>query len=465
MGKWNCSLKEFVKAVGGHELSTVVDQFSRVGTDTRASLSGQLFIPLKGDRFDAHDFVPKAVEQGAGVVMVHEWRDDWKPLLGKASFVQVADTLKALQTFALYWRRRHGYQVAAITGSNGKTSTKEFASALLTKKLKVHASQGSLNNHWGVPISILQADDEITHLVLEMGMNASGEIFRLCQIAEPNVVVVTTVGRAHIGELGSQEKVAAAKEEIYVAAPNAVHIFNLDNEWTMRMAARSSSRKIGFSGFNPTADVFMRAQKMTWDGLDLTGHIRTVTGQALVGVLGRHNVVNLMAASALSLAFGLTPDEIWKGLGEIKATAWGRNQILSATSGARVLFDGYNANPDSMQALLKNLYEMEIPGRKFFVVGDMKELGDFSETAHREIGEKAASIGFQAVWYVGDYAEAFAAGIKKITPQVQLFQSRDVDPQIAARLAEMVQLDDLVAIKASRGVALERVLPSFGIRI
>ncbi len=185
------------------------------------------------------------------------------------------------------------------------------------------------------------------------------------QISEPDVVACTMVGRAHIGELGSQQAVAQAKEEIYVACPKALHIFNIDNEWTMRMQARSQAKQILFSSFKPTADVHMRAQKMDWNGLDMVGKIQTEEGRAQVSVLGRHNVVNLMCASALAIAAGLTPKQIWRASGP-SATWPGTQSNHPMQNGARVLFDAYNANPDSVTALLKNLYEFEGAGANFW---------------------------------------------------------------------------------------------------
>jgi UDP-N-acetylmuramoyl-tripeptide--D-alanyl-D-alanine ligase len=455
---WICTVKEAAQAAAGQVMSEPYADFCKVGTDSRADLNGKLFIPLKGDSFDGHNFVAKAVAAGVRAVIVSEWRDEWEALKTKASFIKVANTLQTLQTLGLYWRRKHGFKVLAITGSNGKTSTKEFTYALLKRHLPVHASKGSFNNHWGVPLSILDAGPEHSHLILEMGMNHSGEIWRLCQISEPDIVTCTTVGRAHIGELGSQQNVAQAKEEIYVACPKALQVFNGDNEWTMRMQARSQAKQIVFSSFKPTAEVHMRAQKMDWNGLDLIGRLRGTEGRALVRVLGRHNVVNLMCASALALAADLTPAQIWEGLGQINDTAWGRNQLVSMKNGAKILFDAYNANPDSVQALFKNLYEFEGAGRKFLVMGDMRELGSFSEQAHEEAGDRAASIPFEAVYYVGEFASAFKKGFDKSRAGTPFFTSAKVDAAAAQKMLALLADGDLLAIKGSRGMELEHVL-------
>jgi len=456
------SVRELSEVTSGKILSEPYGNFAGLGTDSRKNLSGQLFIALKGDTYDAHSFIPAAIEKGASVLLVHEFRPEWKAWLDRASFVQVADTLTGLQTLARHWRRKNKFKVIAITGSNGKTSTKEFLFTILSPNFKVHASKGSFNNHWGVPLSILEASAEKTHLILEMGMNATGEIFRLCQIAEPDVVTVTTVGRAHMGELGGQEQVAAAKEEIYTASPRAIPVFNSDNEWTMRMMARlGTPQKLVFSAFRPDANVHLRAQRLTWDGLDLVGHIGGVEGRTWVHVMGRHNVVNFMTAAALALAAGLTPEQIWAGLARIKDGAWGRNQRLRLANGAHVLFDGYNANPDSMAALLKNIYEMESPGRKFLIVGDMLELGEFAGASHEELGTLAAGVGFTGIWYVGSMADDFTRGLQKVGMPKVFLRSHDVDAVVSKQFLDMLQPQDLVAIKGSHGLKLERVLTNW----
>ena len=455
---WNLEASELARVTGGQLLSSVASTFSRVGTDTRQDLKGRLFVPLKGANFEGHDFVAQAVDKGASAVLFSQWREEWRPLLGRASFVQVSDTLAALQSLARHWRRIHNFKVIGITGSNGKTSTKEFTSALLKPHLRMHSAKGSYNNHWGVPLTILEAGPDITHLILEMGMNHAGEIWRLCQVAEPDVVVVTTVGRAHIGQLGSIEAIAQAKEEIYTAAPKALHVFNVDNEWTMRMQARSRAQQLTFSAFKSAADVHLRAQRFTWEGLELVGHLKGQSGQAKVKVFGRHNTVNLMAASTLALAAGLTPEQIWQGLARIQDVAWGRNQLLLLENGAHILFDGYNANPDSMIALIKNLYEMEGVNRKFLIVGDMLEQGEFTDKVHEEIGEQAAAVaGLNGIWYVGQNFKAFQRGLEKNDFKLDFVHTPVVDPGVARQVHSWLRPGDLVAIKASRGLALEKV--------
>lgn len=464
---WKLNTRELIEAVRAeHKGGSNPAEFQGVGTDSRQDLFGKIFFALKGESHDAHNYVEKAVSSGAAAIVVHEWREDWRPFLHKSAFFLVKDTLAALQALAHYWRRRHQFKVVAITGSNGKTTTKEIVARLLSIRYKVSAAKGSFNNHWGLPLSILAADATHTHLVLEMGMNHSGEVFRLCQIAEPNVVTVTTVGRAHMGELGSQAKVAEAKEEIYVSSPQAVHVFNIDNEWTMRMASHSvSNRQINVSSFNKESDVYLRAERMTWAGLDLLGRIGKQDGKAHLPMFGRHLVSNSMVAAGLALACDLSGEEIWRAFDGMDCTVWGRNQILSLKNGTRVIFDAYNSNPESFQILLKNAYECELGGHRFLVMGDMKELGQFSHEAHEEAGERAGQIGIDGVWYVGEFAMDFKKGMQKSGRPARVWlDSADVDKQLGEQFLSELGPDDVVLVKGSRGMRLERALEGWPLK-
>lgn len=460
---WNLTLKELVAAVGGQCLSQQADSFTGVGTDTRKNLSDQIFIALKGDSFDAHQFLTQAVQMGAKALVVHDQKIIPEDLKNKVTLVLVPDTLKALQDLGRFWRRKQAFKVIGITGSNGKTTTKGFTQTLLEKKFRTHSSQGSFNNHWGVPISLLDATPGTEVHVQEMGMNKSGEIKALCVIAEPDVVVVTMVGRAHIGELGSQAAVVAAKEEIYNSSPKAIKIFNLDNEYTMGMLGRhqkSASGYITFSTFHERADVHLRVHRMNFSGLEIKGHIRGVSGTVQIPIIGRQNVVNLMAATSIALAMGMEPEEIWPQLAECR-TAWGRNQIVPLRNGAKVLFDAYNANPESVSALLKNFYEMDISGRKVVVLGEMLELGAESAKAHREIGEMVGETNFDIVWFIGPHAPDFEAGLKAAGFKNTSYISNIYEQTLALKIGSMLNEQDIAVIKGSRGMKMEQVLTAW----
>lgn len=462
------TLKEILDATKGEALSSICDSFKGVGTDTREQLQGRLFIALKGSNFDAHEFLKTAVEKDSAGLLIHQLPEDPKELEALkrlVTVIKVKDTLKALQDLANYWRHQIKAKVIAISGSNGKTTTKGFTASLLANKFKTVASPASFNNHWGVPITLLSVSRDDEMAILEMGMNHSGELTRLCEIAEPELVAVTTVGRAHIGELGSQQAVAHAKEELYVASPKAIQVFNLDNEWTIDMYKRAQTKlapnkMVTFSSYNPAANISMRVTHMQIDSITVGGHIFGVKGEAKIPVFGRHNVVNLMASSAIAHTMGLTPAEIWRAMPLCRSN-WGRNQLVKTRSGALVLFDAYNANPESMAAMVKNLFEIYTGGRKVVVVGEMLELGDNSDKLHIELGEMLGSTDVDMIWFIGPHKDSFEQGIKKSGFSKTYFLSESYDLNLAKQIAAMLNPKDIAVIKGSRGIRLEQVLKAW----
>ncbi len=454
-------LATLVQATQGKVFSEVETQFSGIGTDTRKDLKKNLFIALKGESFDGHDYLQQAYEKGCGALLVHRFPEQLSQLRGKVTIVVVKDTLVALQDLAHFVRLQKHNTVVGITGSNGKTTTKEFTAAILSEKKRVHYSKGSFNNHWGVPFSILQQPQNTEIAVLEMGMNHAGEITQLCKIADPDIVICTTVGRAHIENFGSVEKIAEAKEEIYEAAPaKARRVYNLDNPFTQKMFLRSrtrfpkSDRILSFSQINPKADVFMQIEKASLHGLQVKGRILNTQGETLIPVLGEHNLTNIMAAAATALASGMNPEDIWSALIRCK-TNWGRNQIVSTAKGFHILFDGYNANPDSMMALFQNVQSLNAKN-KCAVLAQMLELGDHSADSHYEIGKLAAAVGFSKIWFYGPDRDHFAKGLKEAHYQGQLFLSPDFEQNQVAQFISDLGADDLIAVKGSRGMKLER---------
>ncbi|QDK44228.1 UDP-N-acetylmuramoylalanyl-D-glutamyl-2, 6-diaminopimelate--D-alanyl-D-alanine ligase [Bdellovibrio sp. ZAP7] len=450
-----------VKATNAQVVSQHADAFTGIGTDTRADLKGQMFIALKGEAFDAHEFLDKAVAQGATVLLVHEVNEQVNSLKNKVTVLKVPDTLKALQQLGNWARHQSQGTIVAITGSNGKTTTKEFTAALIGTAKNVHYNKGSFNNHWGVPFTLLQLDPKKEVAVIEMGMNHAGEITELVQIAEPDVVVCTMVGRAHMEFFGTIEKVAEAKEEIYNAAKkNAIRIYNLDNEQTHNMFVRGhdkfpQDKVITFSSEDPRADVHLMIASMNMSQLVLKGSIKGVLGTATVQVFGAQNLTNLMAAAALGLSVGMSPAQIWMGLPACK-TNWGRNQLVHLKSGAQMIFDAYNANPDSMKALLENVQLLTVSGRKVGVFGQMREMGSASAELHEELGERVGKAGFEKVYFVGEDFDAFTKGLQKAQFSKESLIQKDFTENAGKDLATFLHSGDIAVVKASRGTKLER---------
>lgn len=450
-----------VEVTSARILSQPFADFTGIGTDTRLKMQDQLFIALKGEAFDAHQFLTKAVEQGATGLLIHEENDQVRQLLGKVTILKVPDTLKALQQLGNWARQQSRARIVGITGSNGKTTTKEFAAALVGAFKDVHYSKGSFNNHWGVPFTLLQLPKEKDVALIEMGMNHAGEITELVHIAQPDVVVCTMVGRAHMEFFGTIEKVAEAKEEIYEASGNnTLRIYNLDNLQTHNMYVRASekyprSRLLTFSSEDPRADVHLVIASMSMSEIFVKGKIAEQEGEARVQVFGAQNLTNLMAAAALGLAVGLTPQQVWVGLEKCK-TNWGRNQLVNLKSGGQMIFDAYNANPDSMKALIENVKLLTVKGKKIGVFGQMRELGAISHDSHLELGELVGKAGFDKVYFIGEDAEAFKEGLFRSGYAGPTLIDRDYQESAGKNLAAALQSGDIAVVKASRGTKLER---------
>lgn len=462
MAKWN--LDQIAEWTQGQILSRQQTAFSEVGTDTRKNLTGQIFVALKGDIYDAHVYLDQACAQGAAALLVHELPEKFQHLKEQVTIIQVPDTLKALQNFANGYRRSLNAKVIGITGSNGKTTTKEFTAQILGTYRKTHYSQGSFNNHWGVPLTLLSAPVDTDFVVVEMGMNHAGEITQLVHIAEPDIVVCTMVGTAHLEFFGTQQNIAKAKSEIYLESKSdCVRIFNQDQDLTFDMmypVARKypESRMLSFSELNPEADVFFKIENLKVKEIHISGLIATEHGEAIIPIFGKQNLVNLMAAATIAYACKLSPEQIWKALPNCK-TAWGRNQFIQTEVGAEILFDGYNANPDSMRALLDNVPRLLSQGKKIGIFGQMKELGTQSHDAHIDIADVAGSSGFQQIYFIGEDHEAFAQGLKKSGFQGQSFVQAEFSESLGLQLQQDLGAGDIVVIKGSRGAKTERFVP------
>jgi UDP-N-acetylmuramoyl-tripeptide--D-alanyl-D-alanine ligase len=454
------TITKIAQWTGGKILSTHQENFSEIGTDTRKKLTDQIFIALKGDAFDAHNYLNTAVDQGAGLLIVHELKPEFEELKSKVSILVVNDTLVALQDFAQNYRKTFNAKILAITGSNGKTTTKEYTATILNQFQKTHFNQGSFNNHWGVPLTLLQIPTDAAFAIIEMGMNHAGEITRLVEIADPDVVVCTMVGRAHIEFFGSLQKIADAKAEIYQASgENTVRIFNQDLDMTFDMmypVAKKfpASRMLSFSENNDEADVYFKIDQMSSRGMLISGSIAAYKSSVTIPVFGKHNITNLMAASCLAYAAGMKPENIWKALPLCKS-AWGRNEFIETEAGCSVLFDGYNANPDSMRALLENIPQLTLVGKKIAVFGQMKELGEHSVAEHEVLAEAVAESGFDFIYFIGENFVDFERGLKNKNYK-NYFCDLDLTENMSEHFKKQISAGDFVIVKGSRGTRTER---------
>lgn len=459
--KWQ--LKTIAKWTDGQIATELATEFTGFGTDTRKDLTGQLFIALKGDSFDAHQFLDKAVKSGAAALLVHELPPQFSYLKEKVTVLLVPDTLKALQSFAAEYRKTLKAKIIGITGSNGKTTTKEFTAQILSQYKKTHYSQGSFNNHWGVPMTLLNIPEDAAFAVVEMGMNHAGEITELVKIADPDITVCTMVGTAHLGFFGTTANIAKAKSEIYLdSRPDTIRIFNQDQELTFDMmypVAKKfpESRMLSFSEKNREADVFLKVEELGMKEIKVSGLIATVPGTATVPVFGKQNLTNLMAAATIAYVCGMAPEKIWAAISFCK-TSWGRNQFVDTASGAEILFDGYNANPDSMRALLENVPLLKCRRKKIGVFGQMKELGELSKASHIEIGEAAGLAGFAEIYFIGEDHASFKTGLEKSGFKNPAFIEPEFSDALGKNLGSSVGAGDIIVIKGSRGAETERFI-------
>lgn len=350
--------------------------------------------------------------------------------------------------------------VIGLTGSNGKTTTKDFLYQILQKHGECVASQGSFNNHWGVPFTLLKINENHKFCIVEMGMNHPGELTSLNEIAKPDIVVVTNVGRAHMGHFKDIEEIARAKEEIYVSAPKkAKFVFNLDNPWTKKMFMDHQGRELyAYSTKDFSADVYFKIKRTLAKGYEIEGQINGFLGKAQVSFWGEQNIENLSAAVCLASVAGMGPNSIWKSLEDCH-TGWGRNQWLETESCGEILFDGYNANPDSFKALLSNLKTtFDSYKHKVGVLGEMLELGEKSAEEHENLGKLAGALDWSEMIFVGDSGESFKRGWELSKNPKKLIILNTYKESLDIDLASVVHDGTLTVIKGSRGGALERVV-------
>lgn len=452
------SLGQIAKLAGGSlAAGNAETTTSRISTDSRTLQAGDLFVPLRGENFDGHQFVQQAVERGAAGAMVEE---SWKGAApGGFALIRVADTLAGYQTLAANYRASLPLKVIAITGSNGKTSTKDFVAATLAKKFRVTKTEGNFNNHVGLPQTMLAANPEDEIAVWEIGMNHPGEIAALAKLAAPDVAIVTNVGIAHIEFMGSREAIAAEKGALAEAVgPGGTVILNADDPFSEGIA-KLTRAKIVLAGIE-NGSVRAGDVRQSATGSEFTILEGAHRCRAQLPVPGVHMVQNAMLAVAAGRAFGLSLEECAAGLASTPLTK-ARLQITEI-NGIQFIDDSYNANPDSMKAALRTLIELDADGRRIAVLGEMGELGEESERGHREVGEAAAELNVDELIAVGPTGAAIARAAEK----AGLENSKSVDSpeQAAALLGENTAPGDLILVKGSRTARMERVLEAFAKR-
>lgn len=445
------ALSDIAQWSGGHLIQgdpgvSVTD----VCTDTRTLKAGDLFIALRGENFDAHTFVAEAARRGASAVLVEEAPAGLPPT---TAVILVSDTLQALQALAAAYRRSLSIKVVCITGSNGKTSTKDLVASILSQRMSVTKTDGNLNNHIGLPLTLLRANASHAVQVAEIGMNHPGEIAPLAAIAQPDVAVITNVGVAHIEFMGSRENIALEKGMLAEAVgKNGYVILCADDDQTPGISKRTRAKVIT-AGLS-SGDIHATDLEPLSNGTKFRLHAAGQSVSAELPVPGEHMVRNALLACAAGLHFGLTLEECAAGLRGLQLTKGRLTQ--KEVGGIRILDDTYNANPDSMSAALVTLARMPTDGRRIAVLGRMGELGQEAERGHRRVGEVAGREHIPCLITVGEEAR-WTADSAESTGVAEVVRTATVEDATAA-LRRLARPGDIVLVKGSRSSRMERIV-------
>ncbi len=463
------TLADLLEGITGRRPEIPEVKIKDVVIDSREASEGSLFIALRGEHEDGHDFIADAFERGAIAAIAEKRARDYglgvNFIVGDAilasipypltpACVIVKDSLKALQQLAAYWRRKFTCEVIGVTGSVGKTTTKETIASVLVQRFRTLKSEGNYNNEIGLPLTLLRLDPSYEKVVLEMGMYALGEIAELASIARPRIGVVTKVSRTHLERLGTIERIAQAKAELVEALPaDGVAILNGDDPLIRPMAAKTKARVI-YYGLDPGCDIW--ASDVESHGLEGISFLIHHCGQSIraqLPSLGRHNVYTALAAAAVGLVEGESWDEIVAGLRGLSVQL--RLLAVPGMKGTTIIDDTYNSSPTSSLAALNLLDELE--GRKIAVLGDMLELGSFEEEGHRIVGRKAAEVVAKLIAVgprgriIGE--EALRSGMKE---EDVLFAADNA--QAIEHLNRILAPGDLILVKGSRGMRMEEIV-------
>jgi len=447
------TVKDVLVSTRGRLLSGNENDILRgISTDTRRIKGGELFLAIKGHRFDGHNFILDAISRGAGGLLVQDGCIiNSKFKMGDVSFVSVPDSIKALGDIANFHRARFKIPLIGITGSNGKTTTKEMTAAIFSKKFNVLKNFGTENNQIGVPLTLMRLRPEHKIVILEMGTNHLGEVKRLSEIARPNAALITNVGPSHLEHFKDTDTVLKAKCEILeFLDKDAKVVINADDELLKKL--KISHRTIKF-GLNKSCDFYADKIELEPDGIRfrLNGkwEIETL-------VLGRYNVYNALAAIAVSRDFGVSIDEIKEALRDFRVPNM-RMQV-KRLGDIKIINDTYNSNPLSMRKAIETLSDMTTKGRKILVAGDMLELGNLSGRFHHLVGRQAAESGIDLIVAVGKLAEHVARGAQEAGMSQKKIKMCNVTKEACETMLKLVKKGDTVLVKGSRAMKMEQII-------
>ncbi|WP_243370063.1 UDP-N-acetylmuramoyl-tripeptide--D-alanyl-D-alanine ligase [Geotalea sp. SG265] len=448
------SIEEIIRATGGRLTGNGNGVVSGVSTDSRSVSAGQLFVALKGERFDGHDFIDTALANGVTTFVVADDQAPEKTAAPNAQFIVVSDTIKALGDIAAFYRQKFAITVVGITGSNGKTTTKEMLATILSQTGPGLKTAGNLNNLIGLPLMLLRLSGRERWAVMEMGMSEPGEIDRLAEIAAPQIGIITNAFTAHLASMGSVEAVARAKGELFLRLKQGgTAIYNADDPLISRLSTAPGVTRLSFG---------LRGAEVSSEGIETRGiegmhfTLRLPDGEVPVKMkaFGLHNVYNALAAAAAAHAMGLDRQTICTGLEEF--TPYDKRFHVEQVEGLVLIDDSYNANPASMAAALVTLKDIRRQNRGIAVLGDMLELGSGAAAAHREVGLLAATC-VERLYLMGEYAETVAAGAVDGGMGADSIHIAESHGEIVEDLRRKVAKGDNILIKGSRGMHMEKI--------
>jgi UDP-N-acetylmuramoyl-tripeptide--D-alanyl-D-alanine ligase len=449
---YDLTLGQVCEIVGGKLIGDSSIRVSGISIDSRSSASGDLFAAIVGDRVDGHDYIDQAFSNGASALLTSRQVDGAQVLVPESPDA-LDPVIHAIAKLSAHVRSlMRGVEVIGITGSSGKTSTKDMIGQVLSHASPTHAPAGSLNNELGLPLTLLSAPRDVKFLVAEMGMRGLGHITHLCELAQPTIGVITNVGRAHIGEVGSIEGIAKAKSELVQAIKSSgVVVLNADDERVIAMRELIEATVFTY-GFASAADIRAENLQLTAYGsynFDLVYRGERIP--ASIPMLGEHNVLNALAAAAVGIAVGMEVTDIARALTTLKQMSKWRMEVHQIPGNVTIINDAYNANPESMTAALETLTAIPATGKTFAILGKMHELGNDSDAIHAQIANLAIELGVTQVLAVGEAAKAY--GLPATMGQKSVWLP-DFD-SACDYIVNEVNSGDILLFKASRAEQFE----------
>ncbi len=454
------TIEEVLKATGGKLLQGKGNVlFQGVSTDSRTVAEGELFVALKGPRFDGHHYAVEALAKKAGGVLIEEDKVGdirWNGYRSRA-VIAVKDTLSALGDMARDWRRKYGTPVVALTGSNGKTTTKEMIAACLGTTFPILKTEGNLNNLIGVPLTLLTLTEKERVVVLEMGMNVPGEIRRLAEMAEPDVGLITNIQKVHLEGMGSLERLKEEKGELFrKMRRDGTILVNQDDPRVIELARDYPGQKITF-GIEHPAEVMAKEIRLRGaEGTSFTLILEEEVMEIHLRLLGRQFVPNALCAMAIACLFGVEVKQAKEAIESLQPFPM-RMEVISLKGGKTLINDAYNANPYSMELALETLAEVKGKGRAIAVLGDMLELGGFTKEAHEQLGEKVSELSIDFLLALGEEAPIVVESAIRHGFPMERTKVVESYSEAVSQLRQMIQSGDWILVKGSRRMAMEKI--------